>query len=188
MVDKRTVELAKIMFSQGKNKAQIARELNVSGRTIGRYLQYDDDPEFADELREIRRANEVKWVNDAWKISHHALEVAEARLEDLKTSAKDAMLISSIALDKIRMLETTGARNVEETQSVQFIFRVPEVTSGPTHGGPLPVPGEVPQLGSEISLDDRGEGVRQDVLSLLGGCEDITGEPRDPGGDSSIDV
>ena len=163
MIDKRTVELAKVLFSQGKNKSQIARELSTSARTIGRYLQYDDDPEFAEELAEIRKANQSKYVTDAWRIVHKALAIAEERLSDLKTSAKDAAVIQSILAGNIHMMEASGARRVEEDSKVTFIVKVEDGNTSK----PLPEPIEVLQLPGEVPGDDRGEGERQDILSVL---------------------
>jgi len=173
MVDKRTVELVKVLFSQGKNKSQIARELSTSARTIGRYLQYDDDPEFAEELAEIRKANQSKYVTDAWRIVHKALVVAEARLDDPKTSAKDATTVSGILVDKIHMMETTGGRQVEEDLAVTFILRVPGVIDGDT-SRPLAEPGDLPRLTGEVPGDDRGEGFGEDVLALPGGDQNLS--------------
>ena len=172
MIDKRTVELAKVLFSQGKNKSQIARELSTSARTIGRYLQYDDDPEFAEELAEIRKANQTKYITDAWRITHKALAIAEERLSDPKTSAKDAAVIQSILVGNVHMMETSGGRQVEEDVSVTFLLRVPGVIDGDT-SRPLAESGDLPRLTSEVSGDDRGEGLGEDLLALSGGDQNL---------------
>ena len=155
MVDKRTVELAKVLFSQGKNKSQIARELNVSNRTVGRYLLFDDDPEFAEELAEIRKANQTKFITDAWRIIHKALGVAEERLGDAKTSAKDATTVGGILVDKVHMMETTGGRQVEEDVSVTFVLRVPGVIDAGDTSRPLAESGDLPRLPGEEPGEDR---------------------------------
>jgi hypothetical protein len=184
MVDRRTVELAKIRSSQGANKSKIARELNISARTVGRYLQLDDDPEFAEELAGVRRANQTKFITDGWRIGHKALEICEAKLNDPKTSAKDAATIAAILMDKIQMMENFGARKVEEDLKVTFIVGVEDGNTGKT----LPEPGEILQLTGKVPGDDRGEGERQDILPVLRGNEAEHREPGDPGGDSSLNV
>jgi len=163
--DKRKVELAKIRFSQCGNVSKVAREFNVSARTIGRWVNYDDDPEFAEEIAEIRHLNQTKFITDAWRISHKALEVAEERLDSPKTSAKDAITSSAILVDKIHMMETFGAHKVEEDSKVTFIVKVEDGNTS----RPLPEPGEVLQLESQVSSDDRGQGFGEDVLPMLRG-------------------
>ena len=161
----RNVELAKVLFSQGKNKSQIARELNVSSRTIGRWLEYDDDPEFAEELANIRLTNQTKFITDAWRIQHKALAVAEVRLNDPKTTAKDATTIAAILADKVHMMESFGAHRVTEDTKTTFILKVVDGNTS----RPLAVSGDVPQLTGEIPGDDRGEGLGENVLALPGG-------------------
>jgi len=166
--NKRDVELAKILFSQGKNKSRIARELNVSQRTIGRWLQYDDDPEFTEELAGIRKKYQFECMKLAWEVSMKALNVANGKLDDPKITAREAMTCFGIAFDKTHILETTGARRVEETQSVTFVFKVQDGNNG----GPLPISDEVPRLTGEVPGDDRGPGFGENILALPGGNED----------------
>jgi hypothetical protein len=163
MIDKRTVELAKVRDSQGANVSQIARELNKSPRTIGRYLQLDDDPEFAEELVEIRRANQTKCITDCWWIIHAAAAVEKEKIS--RCSAKEAAVIKGINLDKVQMLETRGIHKVEEDSKTTFIF---QVIDGNTSKA-LPEPGGVPQFPGEVQGDDRGKGKRENVLALPGG-------------------
>lgn len=163
--DKRTVELVKVRYAQCGNISKIAREFNVSARTIGRWIQYDDDPEFAEEIAEIRRLNQTKFITDAWRIIHKALDVADERLDGPKTSAKDAITSSAILVDKVHMMETFGAHKVEEDSKVTFIVKVEDGNTD----RPLPEPGEVLQLTGEVPSDDRGEGFGEDVLPLLRG-------------------
>jgi len=163
MVDRRTVELVKIRSSQGANDSKIARELNISARTVGRYRQLDDDPEFAEELANVRRANQTKFVTDGWRIGFKALEICEAKLNDPKTSAKDAATIAAILMDKIQMMEHFGAKTVEEDSKVTFIVKVEDGNTSKS----LPEPIEVLQLPGEVPGDDRGEGERQDILPVL---------------------
>jgi hypothetical protein len=174
-IDKRTVELAKIMFSQGKNKSQIARELQISNRTVGRYLCVQDDPEFADELSEIRHAHQAKYVEDAWEIIHAAADQAKVKIGDPKTSAKDAATVGAIYIDKIRMLEMTGAKEVTEDTTVTFTFKENDGTTSKS----LPESDELPQIPCEVPSIDRRVGERENLQLMLGGGEGMPGTPED---------
>jgi hypothetical protein len=166
--DKRTVELVKVRYAQCGNISKVAREFNISTRTVGRYIKYDDDPEFAEEIAEIRHLNQTKFITDAWRIMHKGLDIADARLEDPKTSAKDATTIVAILADKVHMMETYGAHKVEESSKTTIILEVVDGSTSKT----LAIPGEISQLPGEIQGDDRGEGFGENILALPGGNQD----------------
>lgn len=178
-LDPRLVEMVKILDAQGKNKSQISREVGVSIRTVGRYLQKEDDPEFADELAQIRRANQEKLVTDAWKLIHKATEHAYENVTGL--DARGAATVAGIYIDKVRLLEIDSSRRVDQEETITFVLKG---ESDRDTDRPLPDADEVPRLTGSVQGDGGGSGERENVFALPGGDEAFDGVPSHGGDDS----
>lgn len=180
IVDGKKVEQAKILKAMGKSRAQISREVGMSERTIGRYLEYEDDPEFAEELAEIRRANQHKFVTDAWNLIHKAMDKTDEDIPNMR--GKDTAVVAGIMLDKVRLMESSEYREVKTTDKIEFVLKLDgESLDDANSGGTLPDADTLSQFPGPVSGDDSGGGERQNVFPLPGNDEAGDREPRHKG-------
>jgi hypothetical protein len=185
-IDPEVVERAKIMKDAGYSLRSIAKACGRSVATIQRYLKMPDAEELALQEGDKERAQEIrKYRKAAWRIIHLANEQVEKALMAGDIKGKDAAVVAGIYFDKL----AAGARVSEKPlgQIVNFNFFSSD-GDGNTSDRPIPHTIDVPSVSVAVQGDDMRPGRGEDLLGLPGGCENVSGEPRDSGCGGGIDV
>jgi len=142
----------------------------VSNYAIRCWLKKAKDENQPAEVVERRKKQREKWVDDAWDIVVSLNEIVKEKIKRGQSGFKDAReaaTVLGIYMDKIGALE---ARHRGKPFKPAVTINI--LPPGGADGNPTRVDGNAIQIleqPGEISGDDSGSGVGQDVLALPGG-------------------
>ena len=183
------VERAKLLHESGRTTPSIAKEFGVCSRTINRWYNIEDSPEFSEQLEQIRSENRDKFVNDAWKNIHELNRLMAERIAEggkAFKSPKDIAVCMGVSFDKVVALERPEAKGGSGGGVVININPPAQLDGTPTRIMADSV--QVHDVEGEIHSDNLGGGSGEDVLRLPERCQDGPGVPGESRGDSSIDI
>lgn len=163
-IDQNLVEQVKVLRSQNRSQAQVARDLNISVCTVRRYERREDE---TPEQQEARIQNLVLSIDKAWRTIHVLEDQNYKDAVEGNLSAKDAFIAKAIEIDKVAAMERQLATGDSTESQVKTTFVLQLANTGEVVSDST----ELPQLGGEIPGDGVRPGSGEDVLRLPGGCE-----------------
>lgn len=163
-IDQNLVEQVKVLRSQKRSQAQVARDLNISVCTVRRYERREDE---TPEQQEARIQNLVLSIDKAWRTIHVLEDQNYKDATEGNLSAKDAFVAKAIEIDKVAAMERQLATGDSTESQVKTTFVLQLADSGEVKSDATELPlqsGEVPGDGVRI-------GSGENLLGLPGSCE-----------------
>jgi hypothetical protein len=186
------IEQAKAFHALGWSANRIAKEMGVTPKTMGRWLEKPDPSELSADLIHARAEVARKWVAMTWNQIDQLSAILQKKINKGEGSFKDAREIATvigILMDKVGSLE--AKRRVAPQKPNININILPPGDYGNTSGHTTRVIADavpVYDIPGEVHGDDNGGGGGQDVRRMLESCEDGDREPVELRDDSSLDL
>jgi predicted transcriptional regulator len=186
MIDPQQIERAKTLRALGKSQQNIANELGVSRWTIARWLEKEDPDELENELMEIRKVHQERFIDTSWEGIHIGLEKWLQAIKELEVTnmleLKQLTTSLAIQIDKINVLEQSGKKSQGGTR-----ININILPSDGTNNQPRIMADavQVHDIEGEVLGDNLGFGIGEDVLRLPAGNNDSDELPGEPWSDNS---
>lgn len=182
------IEQAKAYHALGWSANKISKEMGVTPKTIGRWLEKPDPAELSADLVHARAEVARKWVATTWNQIEQLSAILQKKINKGEASFKDGREIATvigILMDKIGSLE--AKRTIApQKPSININILPPGDYGEPKHTTRV-IADAVPvhDISSEVHGDDNGGGGGQDLRGLPEGSYDRDSESWELWDDSS---